>query len=223
MDNHNALESLQTIRTLMERSALYRRALSPIMMFVGGFGIVASGVAIFTNIHSPRMFIAFWLCVAVIAIAGAFILVRRQALRSAEPFWSPPTRRVAQALLPALLVGFLFGILAFFFCGLGGAVETTPANDSDVVLSCGLAALWAICYGLALHSGGFFVSRGLRLFGWIYVVFGNIALFALYWLNTGNWESDWRVGHLLMGGLFGIGQFAYGLYLYLTGEERNEL
>ena len=40
MDNHWAVENLQTIRTLMERSAVYRRALAPIMIFVGTVGIV---------------------------------------------------------------------------------------------------------------------------------------------------------------------------------------
>ena len=42
MDNHWAAEHLQTIRTLMERSALYRRALAPIMTFAGAVGTAAA-------------------------------------------------------------------------------------------------------------------------------------------------------------------------------------
>ena len=35
-----AEENLQTIRTLMERSAVYRRALAPIMLFAGALGVI---------------------------------------------------------------------------------------------------------------------------------------------------------------------------------------
>ncbi len=42
MDNNWAAQHLQTIRTLMERSALYRRALAPIFTFVGAIGILAA-------------------------------------------------------------------------------------------------------------------------------------------------------------------------------------
>jgi hypothetical protein len=41
METNNAAENLQVIRTLMERSALYRRALAPIMTWCGAWGIIA--------------------------------------------------------------------------------------------------------------------------------------------------------------------------------------
>ena len=43
MEPHSAAADLQVIRTLMERSALYRRALAPIMMLAGVMGL-AGGV-----------------------------------------------------------------------------------------------------------------------------------------------------------------------------------
>ena len=39
METKWAVDNLQTIRTLMERSALYRRALAPIMILAGTIGI----------------------------------------------------------------------------------------------------------------------------------------------------------------------------------------
>jgi len=51
---------------------------------------------------------------AFTAVAAAFLLVRLQAFKDSEPFWSPPTRRVAQALLPALAAGFLLTAAASF-------------------------------------------------------------------------------------------------------------
>src|SRR5512133_449370 len=105
MESNWAAENLQVIRTLMERSAIYRRALAPIMIFNGVIGLGGGIVGWTLKISSTRAFVAYWAVVALVALAGSFALVRRQALRDAEPFWSPPTRRVAQALVPPLFAG----------------------------------------------------------------------------------------------------------------------
>src|SRR6266702_6470484 len=117
MESNWAAEHLQVIRTLMERSALYRRALAPIMIFNGVMGLVAAAVGWFLKIGSPRGFILFWAGVGVVAVAGSFLLVRRQALRESEPFWSPPTRRVTQALLPPLTAGLIISAAVLFYVG----------------------------------------------------------------------------------------------------------
>src|SRR5436309_1681719 len=96
MESNQAAEHLQTIRTLMERSALYRRALAPIIAFNGLVGVAAAVAGLSFKIDAPRAFIVFWAGVGCAALAGSFLLVRRQALKDAEPFWSPPTRRVTQ-------------------------------------------------------------------------------------------------------------------------------
>src|SRR5512138_543854 len=105
MESDWAAEHLQVIRTLMERSAVYRRALAPVMIYVGILGLGAGAAGWVLKIASVPGFVGFWGAVGVIALAGAFLLVRRQALRESEPFWSPPTRRVAQALVPPLFAG----------------------------------------------------------------------------------------------------------------------
>ena len=107
MESNWAAEHLQVIRTLMERSALYRRALAPIMIFNGVIGLAAAVVGWALHIGTPHAFILYWAGVAVVAMTGSFLLVRRQALKESEPFWSPPTRRVTQALLPPLAAGFM--------------------------------------------------------------------------------------------------------------------
>src|SRR5512145_2999997 len=98
MESNWAAEHLQVIRTLMERSALYRRALAPIMTFVGVVGSSAALAGCIVRIESLTSFVGYWFAVAGLSLTGSFLLVRRQALRAAEPFWSPPTRRVALAL-----------------------------------------------------------------------------------------------------------------------------
>src|SRR5438876_918680 len=132
METNWAAEHLQVIRTLMERSAVYRRALAPVMTFNGVLGSAAAviGWALRNrvgetagdqmivrisdiSINSPRAFIFFWACVGALAVAGSFLLVRRQALKESEPFWSPPTRRITQAMLPALVAGFIVGAVVW--------------------------------------------------------------------------------------------------------------
>ena len=109
MEHDAAAEHLQVIRTLMERSALYRRTLAPIMLYVGSVGTLAAPGA--SRSESTR-------CAApsapggsrppVLALAGAFVIARRQAMQDGEPFWSPPTLRVTQALVPPLAAGCSF-------------------------------------------------------------------------------------------------------------------
>ena len=107
MESNWAVEHLQVIRTLMERSAIYRRALAPVMLYNGIVGAAAALLGWSLRVDSPRGFILYWAAVAVVAIAGSLGLVRRQALKESEPFWSPPTRRVTQAMLPAVVAGLL--------------------------------------------------------------------------------------------------------------------
>jgi len=208
----------------MERSALYRRALAPIMCVVGAVGAAAAGVGVMLKVTAAGAFVGYWLGVAALAIACAFVLVRRQALRDSEPFWSPPARRVAQALLPPLIVGLLLGILTFVLSGGEPVGETTGEPMDEAGSLFWLVAFWGMLYGCALHAAGYFVSRGLRLMGWLFIGGGAAILSGLLALNRPGFpELEWTTSHWLMGGLFGLLQLVYGIYLYLTGEEQNEL
>lgn len=223
METNWAAENLQTIRTLMERSALYRRALAPVMSFAGGVGILAATAGVLLHIETEQAFIGYWIGVALVGLAGAFFLVRRQALKSSEAFWSPPTRRVAIALLPCLTVGLCLGILGFVLSSQPqvGDPPTGMADDRGPLIM--LSAIWAILYGCALHAAGFFTSRGLRLFGWVFIVSGFGVLFFLVAGHRQDYpDATWQDAHWLMGGLFGLLQLAYGVYLYFTEPHGNE-
>jgi hypothetical protein len=224
MKTDQAAEQLQTIRTLMERSALYRRALAPLMMFAGGLGIAAAVVGHFLHIEVETAFIIYWYAVAMIGLIGSLLLVRRQAIKTSEAFWSPPTRRVAQAMLPALTIGFLIGTWICIALWSSPPGETSGADNQRNNMLGGLAAVWAILYGCGLHAAGFFTSRGLRHFGWVFIAAGNTILAWLIFANRSHAsETLWSQGHVLMGALFGGLQLAYGVYLYATGEEQNTL
>jgi hypothetical protein len=205
MDNNWAAENLQTIRTLMERSALYRRALAPIMLLAGIAGLVAMGIGLECHLDSARDFGGLWLGTALIVVIGALLITRREALKDGETFWSPPTRRVAQALAPPLVAGFVLG------AGLAFAPGMEALNITLL-----LPFLWAFLYGCALHSAGFFMHRGVKCFGWILVVLSGAILLFVFWQHP---AIDYR-SHCLMGFFFGVLHLLYSGYLYLT-EKKN--
>jgi hypothetical protein len=212
MDSNWAGEQLQTIRTLMERSALYRRALAPIMLLAGILGVVAAALGLLFHLNSVRAFCGLWLGTAIVAVSGVFVIARRQALKEKETFWSPPTRRVAQALLPPLLAGMFLGAIPSTI-----SVLAKPPDDVRFLISMLSSVVWILLYGCALHSAGFFMPRGIRLFGWLFIVSACILFYCQARMPFLTFDP-----HYLMGFFFGVLHLAYGAYLYLTERGKNE-
>jgi len=206
MDTQWASDNLLVIRTLMERAALYRRALAPIMTVSGLVGLVGATIPCFTTIQSYRGFALFWMSVSLVALLASLLLVRRQALKDQEPFWSPPTRRVTQALAPAFFVGFMAGLAAVF---------VRPNGEFAPWL---LACIWILCYGCGIHAAGFYMVRGIKLFGWIFLLGGSVLSAAL--LMQPEWRTS-EIAHYVMGCAFGVLHLAYGIYLYFTEKKRK--
>jgi hypothetical protein len=206
METKWAVENLQTIRTLMERSALYRRALAPIMIFAGTIGIAAGLTGWFCRIESNRGFVCLWVVTAIISLAVALFLMRRQALKDSEPFWSPPTRRVSQALLPAFFVGLVTAAIIFIF----------RADSEHSKMQFFLVVFWSWFYGCAVHAAGFFMPRGVRWLGWIFILAGTVLATVL---SLSDHRLEGVPPHLLMGGIFGGLHLAYGIYLHFTEQK----
>jgi len=190
----------------MERSAVYRRALAPVMLTTGGIGALAAIIGHSISVASQAGFAGYWMMVSVVALLVSLLMVRLQALKEAEPFWSPPTRRVAQAFVPPLFAGMVVGFLAAF---------SGPWRD---VQPWGLSALWMLLYGCALHAAGFFMVRGIKLFGWLFILTGCGLLAGTCFAGS---PSALPSGHVVMGGTFGGLHLAYGLYLYFTERSRK--
>ncbi|MCC6234524.1 MAG: hypothetical protein IT580_17910 [Verrucomicrobiales bacterium] len=203
-----AARNLSVIRDLMERSALYRRALAPVSFAVGAAGTAAGGLGWLLHLDGPRGFALYWMTVACLGLATALGIIRRQALRDSEPFWSPPARRVAAAMAPALLAGLLAGLL----------LALPPWREP--LHAWWLPAVWMILFGCASHAAGFFMPRGMKLFAALFLVGG--ALFATYvtWRSYAAGMPSLRVAHLLMGATFGGLHLLYGAYLAAT-EKRT--
>ncbi|MHB8519398.1 MAG: hypothetical protein ACYDH9_01450 [Limisphaerales bacterium] len=205
-----AAENIQAIRTLMERAAIYRRALAPIMFLTGSVGLLAAVLGGFLPIASARGFLGYWLGVSLLPLAGSFWLVRRQALKDAEPFWSPPARRVGQALLPPLTSGLIISVVLLIHLG-----RSAP-EMANVIAMVWVPSGWVILYGCAIHAAGFFMPRGMKLFGWVFIA-GGCGLFALGIPDV----PRPLFAHGVMGFFFGVLHLAYGLYLTFTTKEKN--
>ena len=90
----------------------------------------------------------------------------------------------------------------------------------DLAQVIGLAWLplgWIVLYGCAIHAAGFFMPRGIKLFGWAFIA-GGCALFALGLPNV----PLPLYAHGVMGLFFGLLHLAYGIYLYFTEKRKNE-
>lgn len=211
MQSDWAAEHLQVIRTLMERSAIYRRALAPVMLVTGGFGIAAAIGGIIAGVESPRAFIAYWLAVSIAPLVTALLLVRRQALRASEAFWSPPTRRVAQAVLPCLVSAIVVSAAVWSL-----ARGNLGSQHADALALRLLPLVWIVLYGCASHAAGFFMRRGIRLFGWITIIGGLGAFFVAASISQAA-----LAGHGVMGFFFGVLHLAYGIYLLFTERRTN--
>ena len=210
MESNWASEHLQVIRTLMERSAIYRRALAPTSLLIGGIGLAAAVIGWLTGIDSHRAFGIYWVVVAFIALGSALALIRRQALREGEAFWSSPTRRVAQALLPPFLVALAASI-----------VMVAPAWREPLQVWW-LPPVWMVLYGCALCSAGFFMPRGIKLFGWVFILCGCVVGAMVNQRSYAAGMPHLTNAHWLMGATFGGLHLAYGVYLYFTETKKNE-
>lgn len=204
MNSNWAEENLQTIRTLMERSALYRRALAPILLLAGAIGITTMIVGLLAHLDHGWEFCSLWLMAATIAISGSFLIARKQAFKDKEIFWSPPTRRVAQALAPALAAGFFLSVI----------LNAVPDNQAVSVIT---SLIWILFYGCAVHAAGFFIPRGMKLLGLTFV-FCSCGLFAFVVLNWWHFKPN---PNLLMGIFFGGFHLISGIYLHFTEKKSS--
>jgi hypothetical protein len=204
MDSQQATRHLEAIRTLMERAALYRRALAPVTLLTGTLGCLAGAFGWIADLSEPRTFGWYWMGVAGVGLVAALVLIRRQALREREPFWSPPTRRVGQALLPPLVAGGMAGLLAVW------------SDWRDPLQMWWLPAIWMVIYGCALHAAGFFMNRGIAWLGWVFLLTGCACLWVLNERSYASGMPSLRHAHGLMALVFGGVHLAYGVYLQLT-------
>jgi hypothetical protein len=208
MSSNWAEENLQVIRTLMERSALYRRAMAPMMLVAGTLGLVGGLVGHFQKLVNLSSFLQLWCVVAAVGLLLAARLIRSQAMKSEEPFWTPPAKRIFQAVLPAFIVG--GGATAPFVFPQLIAVNPPPALA--------FVAGWLVLYGFGIHSAGFAIAKGIKRLGWIFLLTGLAIIINEFTKRALFGELN---PHLLMAATFGGFHLVCWIYLLFT-EKKDE-
>lgn len=211
---HDALEHLRVIRSLMEKAHIYR-AISAPAAFVGGLLAVgcaaipayemwsSQGLPTFTK----DTFLWQWLGILVVTGTLNVFLLAREAARRGQPLVSDGMRMALRAILPPLLVGGVLGI---------GLIQYLQNHVMAVLL-------WVLCYGMALLATASFSPRSLVRLGWVFVVLG-LALF-IFWAPN----SDARMlprddgpASLIMGLTFGLCHIGYAVAVFLSRKPEAE-
>lgn len=211
MEREQAADHLRVIRSLMERATVYRALSWPTALFGGTLAVVlavllffreqaaAGGGAVGETVQAPSSvgWVACWLVALVVTGAFNGVLIGRKSQREGRPFFSAGLKIALRNVVPPMLAGGVLGITM--------ALSKSPAVG---------AALWVLCYGLALLATTGIAPASIPRLGWVFLIAG-LGAFLFVW--PGSEEAVARVGppmlaaNLIMGSCFGGLHLIYGL------------
>jgi hypothetical protein len=163
MELEHAEHSLETIRTLMERSQRYEH--------ISGYsGLVAGAVTLLgcTVLHLdllpfayPANVVVVWSAVFAIVFTSHLLLTFGRARQRGEPVWSRQARTILLAVLPA------------FGAALAVTMLMWRLGRPDL-----LPALWLTLYGCGVLATSFFAPRSIAWLGGTCFALGTMGLLA---------------------------------------------
>jgi hypothetical protein len=185
-----ALDNLQFIRASMERAGSFTA--------VPGWGMVCIGVTAFAAAaHAGTLtetaaygehethWLLTWLGEAVLAGVCGVVAMILKARRAGDRLTAGPGRRFGLSVLPPFLVG---------------ALLTYALYDAGQIAR--LPAVWLLCYGAGVMTGGAFSLRIVPIMGICFMALGAASLLA---------PAAWGVWFLAAG--FGGLHIVFGLIL----------
>jgi hypothetical protein len=165
MDKDEAYESLETIRTILDRSTVFTHIAPVSLLFGGGAALLASflgWLAGWIPSASPIAFMTLWILAFIVALAAGLGLSARRARGLGETFWGRKLQYVLAGFTPALIVSFLL------------TAALIDSNRLDLV-----AGVWILTYGLGTLAVGVVLDWEFRAAAWAFMVCGSVALFLL--------------------------------------------
>ncbi len=192
MDVKRATETLEVIRTLMERTTQYRLLAGGAALASGCMAGLGALVFLFLDPANPEQFGVVWGLVFAAALLATTVGTVVRGRECGERVWSRPTRMVLMALLPgvfsaASLTGLFFSL------------------DRHLLLP----GVWMLCYGQGALATRAYAPRCIRLLGTAMLPLGALTLYL---------GPHWSI--LMMGLVFGLGHVGLGTLLLLA--ERSE-
>ncbi len=194
MQLERAEHTLETIRTLMDRSQRYEHLSGYSGLLAGGtalLGCATLGLKLLP--FGPRLdFAVVWSVVFAVAFASHLLVTFGRARQRSEPVWSRQARTVLLAVLPSLGASLAITVLMW------------RLDRLDL-----LPALWLLLYGCGALATSFFAPRSIAWLGATCLAMGIISLVAL-------------PGHALMTMALGFGATHIGFGISVLVAERRE-
>ena len=164
MHLEQAEHTLETIRTLMERSQRYEH--------ISGYAGLLAGASTFLGcavlglgwlpFDAPTNFALVWSTVFIVALAGHLLLTFGRARQRGQRVWSRQARTVFLALVPS----FSAALAVTVVIGRLGRLDLLPA-------------FWVSLYGCGTLATSFFAPRSIAWLGATCLVIGIISLLVL--------------------------------------------
>jgi hypothetical protein len=164
MDHKEALASLETIRTILERSTRYTHIAPSGIISCGIAALCASAFGSRYDLGPgrARSFLLVWGVTLLVALASGLGCSARRARRRGEAFWSRKLQFVVAGAFPPAVAGLLLSAALF---------------DIDRLDLC--PGIWMVCYGIAILSVAVVLDWEFRATAWAFLVAGSISMFLL--------------------------------------------
>src|SRR5262249_44199370 len=195
MDARQAAQTLEVIRTLMERTCQYQLLTARASLVAGSLAGAGALAFLWLDPADPWHFGAVWAVVfagSLLATTAGTGLPRRA---SGERVWSRQARTVLLALTPSLVAAL---VLSVFFFARGWHLW--------------LPGVWMLCYGQGALATSAYAPRPIRWLGVAVLLLGGVTL-AL--------GTDWAVW--AMGIVFGLGHLVLGAVLAVQERRQTTL
>jgi len=184
-----ALDNLQFIRSTMERAGSFTAVPGWGMVVLGATALAASWFAGSPPVApvygaSQNRWLWVWMFEALLGAGIGVAALLYKALRAGDTIVNGPGRRFGLSVLPPFLVGALLTFVLW------------QAKQLQL-----LPAVWLLCYGAGIVTGGAFSMRIVPVMGICFMILGAAALFApvgwLAWLLAGGFGGL----HILFGSI----------------------
>ena len=192
MDARQATQTLEVIRTLMERTTQYQLLTARASLVAGS--LAGAGALAFLGLSAadPRHFGAVWGVVFVGALVATVVGTVTRGRANGERVWSRQARAVVFALAPSLFAA--VALTAFFF-----------ARGWHLWLP----GVWMLCYAQGALATSAYAPDPIRWLGLAVLLAGGVTLCL---------PAAWSPA--LMGVVFGAGHVALGAVL--LAQERRQ-
>jgi hypothetical protein len=194
-----AAQHLQTIRSLMERAAIYRAISAPSALIGGLLSLGAAGAAVFAATY-PWFTVTWllWLWGGVLSgtLSAHAIFLWRESCREQRPIWSPAFRLALRSALPLIILSGIW-LIAY----VPALVSTAP---NFIVMGC------CLLYGLILLSTQSFAPRSVIVLGWAFFLAGCLMI-PVFALAAPRWFYTQAAGSAGMGLTFGLFHLLYAV------------